>query len=66
MADQWQAQLLAIALLKVRIGVFSEIAAEDIRRSHLEPVDNIGAAGRSGVGEERDRRRGSLCCRKVR
>ena len=43
MADQWQAQLLAIALLKARIGVFSEIAADDIRRSHLEPVGDISA-----------------------
>lgn len=43
MADQWQAQLLAIALLKARIGVFSEIPADDIRRSHLEPIANIGA-----------------------
>ena len=43
MADQWQAQLLAIALLKARIGVFSEIPADDIRRSHLDPVDDIGA-----------------------
>ena len=43
MADQWQAQLLAIALLKARVGVFSEIAHEDIRRSHLDPVEDIGA-----------------------
>jgi nickel-dependent lactate racemase len=43
MADQWQAQLLAIARLKARIGVFSEIAADEIRRSHLDPVDDIGA-----------------------
>jgi len=43
MADQWQAQLLAIARLKARIGVFSEIPADEIRRSHLDPVDDIGA-----------------------
>jgi nickel-dependent lactate racemase len=40
-ADQWQAQLLAIALLKARIGVFSEIPEDAIRRSHLEPVDDV-------------------------
>jgi lactate racemase len=50
-ADQWQAQLLAIAQLKARIGVFSEIAADEIARSHLEPVTNI----RARVAEELER-----------
>jgi len=41
MFDQWQAQLLALALLKARVGVYSEIPPEAIRQSHLEPVANI-------------------------
>ena len=41
MFDQWQAQVLALALLRARIGVYSEIPADDIRRSHLEPVADI-------------------------
>ena len=43
MFDQWQAQVLALALLKARVGVYSEIPADDIRQSHLEPVTDIGA-----------------------
>lgn len=41
--DQWQAQLLALIRLRARVGVYSEIEGEAIRRSHLEPVDDIGA-----------------------
>jgi lactate racemase len=41
--DQWQAQLLALVLLRARVGVYSEIAAEAIRQSHLEPVADIAA-----------------------
>lgn len=41
MFDQWQAQLLALALLKARVGVHCEIPPDDIRRSHLEPVADI-------------------------
>jgi lactate racemase len=41
MFDQWQAQLLAIALLKARVGIYSEIAADAIRQSHMEPVADI-------------------------
>jgi nickel-dependent lactate racemase len=39
--DQWQAQLLAIALLKARVGIYSEIPADAIRQSHMEPVTDI-------------------------
>ena len=41
MFDQWQAQLMALVLLKARVGVYSEIAADAIRQSHLEPVSDI-------------------------
>jgi lactate racemase len=43
MFDQWQAQLLALALLKARIAVHSEIPASEIRQSHLEPIADITA-----------------------
>ena len=48
MFDQWQAQLMALILLKARVGVYSEIAPDAIRQSHLEPVADIAQR----VGEE--------------
>ncbi len=41
MYDQWEAQLLAIILLKARVGLFSEIPPEDVRAAHLEPLDDL-------------------------
>ena len=41
MFDQWQAQMLASALLKARVGVYSEIEPDAIRQSHLEPVPDV-------------------------
>ena len=41
MYDQWEAQLLALILLKARVGLFSEIPAEDVRAAHLEPVPDL-------------------------
>jgi nickel-dependent lactate racemase len=43
MYDQWEAQLLAMIRLKARVGLFSDIAADEVRRAHLEPVNQIGA-----------------------
>ncbi len=43
MFDQWEAQLLAIILLKARVGLYSEIPADEVRRAHLEPVQDIAA-----------------------
>lgn len=42
--DQWEAQLLALVRLKAEVGLFSELAAGEVRRAHLEPVSDI--AGR--------------------
>jgi nickel-dependent lactate racemase len=42
--DQWQAQLLARILIKARVGLHSELPAEDVRRAHLEPVEDVGRA----------------------
>jgi lactate racemase len=44
MYDQWEAQLLALIRLKARVGLFSEIPAEEVRRAHLEPLSDVGAA----------------------
>jgi nickel-dependent lactate racemase len=44
MYDQWEAQLLALIQLKARVGLFSEIPAEEVRRAHLEPVADVAAA----------------------
>jgi nickel-dependent lactate racemase len=54
MYDQWEAQLLAIILLKARVGLRSEMDAADVRRAHLEPVEDLTGrlaaeiAGRGG------------------
>jgi len=42
--DQWEAQLLALIRLKARIGLRSELLPEDVRRAHLEPIGDVGAA----------------------
>jgi nickel-dependent lactate racemase len=49
--DQWEAQLLALIRLKARVGLYSEIPADEVRRAHLEPVSDIGEA----VGDELER-----------
>ena len=40
--DQWEAQLLAIVALRARVGLKSELDAAEVRRAHLEPVDDLG------------------------
>jgi nickel-dependent lactate racemase len=47
--DQWEAQLLAGILLKARVGLYSELRAEDVRRAHLEPVKDVGDAVASEI-----------------
>jgi nickel-dependent lactate racemase len=42
--DQWEAQLLALIRLKARVGLYSELPPDDVRRAHLEPVADVGAA----------------------
>src|SRR5215470_17209682 len=44
MYDQWEAQLLAMIRLKARVGLYSDIATEEVLRAHLEPVKDFGAA----------------------
>ena len=41
MFDQWEAQMLAMILVRARAGLYSEIPAEDIRRAHVEPVADV-------------------------
>ncbi|MBA3441287.1 MAG: nickel-dependent lactate racemase, partial [Pyrinomonadaceae bacterium] len=43
MYDQWEAQVLAMILLKARIGLLSDLPPEDVRRAHLEQVTDISA-----------------------
>jgi nickel-dependent lactate racemase len=43
MYDQWEAQLLAMIVLKAPTGLYSEIPAEEVRRAHLEPVADVSA-----------------------
>ena len=42
--DQWEAQLLALLRLKARVGLLSDLDDEDVRRAHLEPIADVGAA----------------------
>ena len=44
MLDQWQAQHLAMVLLKARVALYSELADADVRRAHLTPVRDVRAA----------------------
>jgi nickel-dependent lactate racemase len=39
--DQWQVQLLARILIKARVGLHSELPADEVRRAHLEPVGDV-------------------------
>ncbi len=41
--DQWQAQLLALILIRARVGLFSTLSAEEVRRAHFEYVHDIAA-----------------------
>lgn len=43
MYDQWEAQLLALIRLQARVGLYSDIPADEVRRAHLEPVNDIAA-----------------------
>ncbi|HLX64058.1 MAG TPA: nickel-dependent lactate racemase [Planctomycetota bacterium] len=43
MYDQWEAQLLAMIQIRARVGLYSDISADEARRAHLEPVTDIGA-----------------------
>jgi nickel-dependent lactate racemase len=46
--DQWEAQLLGNICLKARVGLFSELAPEEVKRAHLEPLADVG----DGVARE--------------
>lgn len=43
MYDQWEAQMLAMVCLKARVGLYSEIPDAEVKRAHLEPVQNIAS-----------------------
>jgi nickel-dependent lactate racemase len=43
MFDQWEAQVLAMILVRARTGLYSEIPADDVRQAHMEPVADVGA-----------------------
>jgi lactate racemase len=42
--DQWEAQIFANIRLKARVGLLSDLPHDDVRRAHLEPLENISAA----------------------
>jgi len=47
MFDQWQAQILALVATRARVGVYSELPDEELRRAHLLPVSDIAASVRA-------------------
>jgi nickel-dependent lactate racemase len=42
MFDQWEAQMLAMILVRARAGLYSEMPADELRRAHVEPVADVG------------------------
>jgi len=42
--DQWEAQLLAQIRLRARVGLCSELPADEVRRAYLEPIEDVAAA----------------------
>jgi nickel-dependent lactate racemase len=51
MFDQWQVQLFALILQKARVGLYSEIPADDVRSVHLQPIADIAVT----ISEELER-----------
>jgi len=51
MYDQWEAQLLAIILLKARVALYSEIPEEEVRRAHLSATSDIAACVRDELAQ---------------
>jgi nickel-dependent lactate racemase len=49
--DQWQAQILAMIAARARIALYSELAAEDVRRAHLEPVSDVTTRLQEGLAQ---------------
>jgi len=43
MFDQWEAQMLAMILVRARAGLYSEISDDEIRRAHVEPIKDVSA-----------------------
>lgn len=49
MYDQWEAQLLAIIALKARVGLYSDLDPDEVKRAHLEAVSDVSARLRQEV-----------------
>ena len=41
--DQWEARILGMIANKARIGFYSTLASDDVRRAHIEPVSDFAA-----------------------
>jgi nickel-dependent lactate racemase len=52
--DQWEAQRLAIIALKARVGLYSDLDPDEVRRAHLEAVADIGSRLREELGRRGD------------
>jgi nickel-dependent lactate racemase len=49
MYDQWEAQLLAIIALKAKVGLYSDLDPDEVKRAHLEAVSDVSARLRQEV-----------------
>ncbi len=47
--DQWEAQILAMILLKARVGLYSSIAPDNVGSAHLESVADLTARLREEI-----------------
>jgi nickel-dependent lactate racemase len=52
--DQWEAQRLAMIALKARVGLYSDLDPDEVRRAHLEAVADIGSRLRDELGRRGD------------
>ncbi len=41
--DQWEAQLLAMILVRARVALFSALPADEVRRAHLDYIPDLDA-----------------------
>ena len=41
MFDQWEAQVLAMILVRAKVALFSALPADDVRRGHMDYIANL-------------------------
>ena len=62
--DQWEAQLLGNICLKARVGLFSELPPDEVKRAHLEPLPDLAERRGARAAADRPRRAGRGAARR--